>query len=478
MDVRVLQGDGETQTAPLGARAGGARLVEAVEDVREDILGDAGPVVLDLDEQVVGLYADRDTDRTAAVLQRVADEVREDHVQAARVEARHDAALGVQVDGVQPGTRVYARGDLVGDVHVVEDQPGGARVEAGDLHEVLDQVVEAAGLADDQPDGRFDHRVDTAGLRVEFLFQDLRHGGDRGERRTEFVGHVRHEAAGRLLAGAHVVHALLEGLRGVVERTGEIREFVRTRDAQPGVELALAQTAGRDAEAVHRLEDRRRGGLGEQRRADQGQAGRDAQRPGQRVEVLGLGLQGLEHVAGRRPADHLRAAHQVRLVVVGDALPVQVIGRLVVRGERLLLVHGLLEGLGYVVQREGVQRGVADDRLAGAVLGDEEHAEALAAVGHLARRALQFVLRRVHRQHARVVAHLLLEVAQHRVLRTRQHGLAVEPVRDARRRHGGRERDESEHHDQPQSQTREAHPRQDRPARRGPAAELVVRWGH
>ena len=70
-------------------------------------------------------------------------------------------------------------------------------------------------------------------------------------------------------------------------------------------------------EPVHRLEHRRRGGLRQQRRADQREAGRDPQRPGEGVEILRLRLQRLEHVAGRPAADHLRAAHEIRLVVVG-----------------------------------------------------------------------------------------------------------------------------------------------------------------
>lgn len=189
--------------------------------------------------------------------------------------------------------RVDARGDLVGHVDVVQDQPGRTRVEAGDLHEVLDQVVEPARLADHQPHGRLDHRVHRAGLRLQLLLEDLRDGGDRGERRTEFMAHVRHEAPRGVVAGGHVVDPFLQRLGRVVERPREIGEFVGARHAEPGVQLALAEPARGDPEPVHRLQYGRRGGLREQRGADQGQPGGDTQRPGQGVEVLGLRLEDL-----------------------------------------------------------------------------------------------------------------------------------------------------------------------------------------
>lgn len=218
VDVGVLQGDREAEAAALGAGAGGAGLVEAVEDVREDVLGDAGAVVAHSDDDLVGRGAHRDPHRGAAVLQGVADQVGQDDVQAARVQTGVDAALGVQVHRVQPRPRVDARGDLVGQVHVVQHQPGRARVEAGHLHEVLDKAVEAARLADHQAHGGLDHRVHRPGLRLQLLLQDLRHGGDRGERRTQFVAHVRDEPARRVVARGHVVDPFLQCLGRVVER--------------------------------------------------------------------------------------------------------------------------------------------------------------------------------------------------------------------------------------------------------------------
>ena len=152
------------------------------------------------------------------MLERVADQVGEDHVQAARVEAGVEAALGVQVDGVQPGPGVDACRDLVGEVDVVQDQPCGARIEAGDLHEVLDEVVEPPGLADDEPYGGLDHRVHRPGLGLQLLLQDLRHGCDRGERRTEFVAHVRDEPPGGVVPRGHVLDPFLQRFGRVVER--------------------------------------------------------------------------------------------------------------------------------------------------------------------------------------------------------------------------------------------------------------------
>ena len=194
VDVRVLQRDGQAEAAALGARPGRARLVEAVEDVRQDVLGDAGPVVPHLDAPARRPLAAAPTTRTGEP-----PCLRALPIRFARMTSRRrgssravDAALGVQVDRVQPGPRVDAGGDLVGDVDVVQDQPGRARVEAGDLHQVLDQVVQPPGLADHQLHGGRDHRVE-AGLRLQLLLQHLRDRGDRGQRGAQLVRHVGDE---------------------------------------------------------------------------------------------------------------------------------------------------------------------------------------------------------------------------------------------------------------------------------------------
>lgn len=406
------------------------------------------------------------------MLEGVADEVGEDDVEAARVEPGVDAALGVQVHGVQPGAGVEARGDLVGEVDVVQDQPGGARVEAGDLHQVLDEVAEPLGLADDEAYGGLDHRVHAAGLGVEFLFEHLHHRRDRGQRGAQLVRHVGDEPARGVVPGGHVGDPLLQRLGGLVERPCQLGEFIGTGDPEPGVQLALAEPARGDAEPVHGLEDGRRGGLREQRGTDQREPGGDTQRPGEGVEVLRLRLKGLEHVAGRPAADHPGPGHQIRRAVLGDPLPVQVVRLLVAVGHRLLLVHRRPQRLGHVLQRKAVQAArVAVDRLVVRVLADEQDAEALAAVGHLARRAHQFVLRGVHRQRAGAVLHLLAEVAQDGVLGAGEDGLAVEPVRDAGRGHGGGQRDQAEDHDQPEAQTGEPQPPQNSLTTRAPAAD-------
>src|SRR5690606_20600522 len=53
VQVGVLQRDRQAEAAAVGTRAGGARLVEPVEDVRQHVLGYARTAVGDLDHHLV-----------------------------------------------------------------------------------------------------------------------------------------------------------------------------------------------------------------------------------------------------------------------------------------------------------------------------------------------------------------------------------------------------------------------------------------
>ena len=135
------------EPAALGTGAGGARLVEAVEDVRQHVLGDARPVVAHLDDQSRRRPPARTDTRTGEP-----PCLRALPMRLARITSRRRGSSRAMMPrsasrstaSSQARASMHAR-DLVGDVDVVQDQPGGARVEAGDLHQVLHQVVRAAG---------------------------------------------------------------------------------------------------------------------------------------------------------------------------------------------------------------------------------------------------------------------------------------------------------------------------------------------
>ncbi len=426
----------------------------------------------------------RDPHRRAAVLEGVADQVRQDDVQPPRVQPGHGAAVRVQLDGVQPGPCVDTGGHLVRDVDLVQHQPGRPRVEAGDLHQVLHEVVQPPGLADHQLHRRRDHRVEG----VRLLLQHLGDRGDRGQRRPQLVRHIGDEPPGRRLAPAQLLDPLLQTLRRAVERPGEIGEFIRAGHPQPGVQTPLAELSRRMSQPLYGPQHRRRRGLRQQRRADQRERGRDAQRPGQRVEVLPLGGQRLHHVAGGPAADHLRPGDEIGTVPDLLALPVEMVRVAVGIVDRAHLVDRAAQRRRHVLERQQVLVRGGRAVLAVAVHADQQHRVVLWPARHLPCRVLEFGAPRTQRQRPRTVLQRLAEILEDGVLGAVQNGVAVEPVRDAGRGDRRGQRHQREDHDQPQPQTGPAqqprrapqHPQHPpagraRPAAPSPATGAVIR---
>src|SRR5215207_7551109 len=152
VQVHVLQRDGQPQ--PGAAEGPGpvhVGAVEALEDVGQVLGRDALALVGDGDDHVAGPPADPDPDVTLdGVLDGVLDQVREDTVEPAGVGG--DQRLALAAVHLEADDDLAAVGDRVEGVdHLVEQaaevdldrlQVDHAGVEAADLQEVLEQVLE------------------------------------------------------------------------------------------------------------------------------------------------------------------------------------------------------------------------------------------------------------------------------------------------------------------------------------------------
>lgn len=285
----VLPGDREAQSAPRRPCARRVGLVEAVEDVREHGGVDARAAVLDLRHQprrpvpLPGPQAYGDG--LGPVPQCVADQVGDDHVEAARVERRPYTVLEFGTDAVVPVTGLKGLADGLGHVDLVAVEIDGPGVEPGDLHQVLDERGEFSGLRADQPDGRRGVGAQPGGVLVEHL-GDGQHAGERG---AQFVRHVRGEAPGPFLGLAELLDGLLELGRRLVERPGQFRDLVGAADRDPGVEFAPADAGCGAAQFTYRTQDAARGEQGGDQGDEQGGQGAVAGRGDHGGDVRLLG---------------------------------------------------------------------------------------------------------------------------------------------------------------------------------------------
>ena len=149
MQPGVLGGDGQAQPAALAAGAGRVALGEAVEDMRQQFLGDARSAVGDGQSRAASSPA-RARSRTGteeppwrrALPRRL----------ARTTSMRRGSSAGAQavrhgdLDPVLPVAQRQGLADEFADIDLVEVQHGGAGVEPGDLHQVLDHAGEMAGL--------------------------------------------------------------------------------------------------------------------------------------------------------------------------------------------------------------------------------------------------------------------------------------------------------------------------------------------
>jgi hypothetical protein len=169
------------------------------------------------------------------------------------------------VHGLPPGAGGEGAVDGFGEVDLVQVQLGRARVEPGDLHQVVHQAGQFDGFLADQPYGGGGVRIEVGRVLVEDV-GDGRHGGERG---AQFVGDVGGEAAGARLHPAQFGDRLLQRGGGLVERVGEIGEFVGAVDGEPGVQVPLGDAAGGLAQRAHRTQHPAGGEEGEQDGQDQ-----------------------------------------------------------------------------------------------------------------------------------------------------------------------------------------------------------------
>lgn len=179
MQPYVLLRDGQAQAAALRAGAGGVRLVETVEDVWQDLGVDAGAAVGDLDQQPVRARlreVQPHPDRLAAVVQGIADQVRDHDIEPSRVESGPYVRGQLCRHPLLPGPGLEGLADGLADVHLVQMERRGPRVEARDLHQVLHHPCQLPGLLADQPDRGGGVGVEGVGVLVEDI-------GDRGHRR-------------------------------------------------------------------------------------------------------------------------------------------------------------------------------------------------------------------------------------------------------------------------------------------------------
>lgn len=203
--------------------------------------------------------------------ERVADQVRDDHVEAPRVDpAAQFAGLGEQdVHRVQPGAGGEGAAEGLGEVDVVQLQGRRARVEAGDLHQVVHQAGQLHGFLADEPYGRGGVR----GQAGRILVEDVGHRRHRGQRGAQLVRHVRDETAGTGLHAAQFGHGPLQRGRGLVEGVGKVGEFVGAVDGEPGVQVPLGDPPSGAAQLPYRTQHAPGGQQGEQ--DGQAQGGQD-----------------------------------------------------------------------------------------------------------------------------------------------------------------------------------------------------------
>src|SRR6266508_5123465 len=147
----VLLRDRQAEAGPTAA-ASRISLVEALEQVRQVLRRNPGSLVDDLDEGASVVAADVDGYSAAPVIQSVADEIGDDALEPPRVARDHDL-LSIARDLLLPATRAYRGRGARPDVDRLSVHALRAGVEAGDLHQVLDQPPQAAHVRDQELGG-------------------------------------------------------------------------------------------------------------------------------------------------------------------------------------------------------------------------------------------------------------------------------------------------------------------------------------
>ena len=132
---------------------------------------------------------------------RVVEEVADDPVEPSRVRLDDDARRGQRELGRRESS-AHDRGDDPPEVDWLEERVLRVRVEARDLHEVVDQRPQAPDVADHQL-GRAPRVRREA---VDVALDQRRLGDQRGQRRAQLVRDVGDELAVLLLGDLEAAH--------------------------------------------------------------------------------------------------------------------------------------------------------------------------------------------------------------------------------------------------------------------------------
>ena len=228
--------------------AGGGAAVEPVEDRLAVVGRHAGAVVLDGDQHRVPPLAQLDAGGALAVLGRVVEQVGDHPGQPALVGPdHHTREVGVDVDRhVDVGREGDGLDDQLVDPHLLEIEVHHAGVEAGDLEQVFDQLLEALDVGD--------HEVERGprpiGHVVALVLEHLDRGGERHEGRAQLMADVRRKPGVAL-------DALFQRDRHLVEGVGQRREVAVVAGLDPRVEAAGGDGVGRVADAPQGAQDAR-----------------------------------------------------------------------------------------------------------------------------------------------------------------------------------------------------------------------------
>ena len=368
-DDRGDQGEAEAVAALLAGP--GTRDVaagEALEGVVDEVVGEAGAVVVDGEATRVG--GDGDGGAGGRVLAGVGQQVRHDLVQALLVAGDLHGLLGQREPPLVVGGQHPGVGDGLdeesGEVDGFADERA-AGVEAGEEQQVLDQGGHPPGLLLDLGQRRVGRRPVVGAAAGE-----LGVAGDRRQRRPQLVRGVRHELAHLLLAPVPGAQRCLDVLEHRVQRRADLADLGALVGEVLGHPLLERDRAGGQRELGHRVGGRRDLAQRPQLAAydDRADAGR-RQRGQQEEQRLGdeEGRDRVVHVGGRQSGDDdgvgvLRGEHavvtglaDVDLVDLAvDRHGLQLLQRGV--GERVALAGAVTEDLatGLVDAQHGEQR--------------------------------------------------------------------------------------------------------------------------
>ena len=187
--------DREPEARAAGSGPGpGVDPVEAVEDALHGLGGHARALVPDLDADPAaepGRRGHRDLAARRAVPDGVGEQVGQDLVYPLRIAHREQAVFDVGHDGDLRADRAdLGRGvrDDLADAELKPVDPDAARLELGQLQQLVDEPAQPLGALEHGPDGLAVQHLDAVG-------QVLQPGPQRGDRGAQLVADVGQQLA-------------------------------------------------------------------------------------------------------------------------------------------------------------------------------------------------------------------------------------------------------------------------------------------